>query len=341
MDKYNAMKTIKRICLPRIGVIVLLAGLTWGWAGQAVAQDVDPDSTLTSPAPAPGQEQYVPKVEIKRGLAKVTFSDGRVVVVPVGALGDLMAQYAEDLANNLSPDNAGDGAVNQVWQGIKDELSDEVSKLIGETEEKIMNGISDLVTQLAASIADVGTTPVSEVQRLKKMVKDGYTEAQKITYQNLKVDYAWKKSNTELSSEFTTYYNNLGIKKLFDAMSTTVDDTEKILNQSVFTGSERAYYQNLLTKISNVKDLSSQVNIVCNKGATGSESTATWMTQAERMDILDGTYSTLKDRIKDVMTVQKSLRSTYVYRLEAVARTKYVNTLYNSKSALNHAPPKN
>ncbi|CCH57596.1 hypothetical protein BN8_p06789 (plasmid) [Fibrisoma limi BUZ 3] len=282
----------------------------------------------------------MPKVKIPvLGKATITWPDGRTQKVDRDDLGDVLSDYVEGIANQLSPDNVLGSIVSDitgVYTGIRDELSDEVSNLIGEAENQIMSGISDKIAQLASQIADVGTTPAGEVERLKKMVADGYSAQQKITYQTLKVDYAWKKSHTSLSPEFCSYYKELNIKGLFDAVKFHVQDLNKLLSSPVFTAQERQGYQSLVKSLGDTKDLASAVNIVCNLGANGRGVTVSWMAQGERMDVLDQSATAIKKRLEDIGGLRDELRRIYVYRIAKQQSDEFKQRSFQTKSGLNH-----
>ncbi|WP_018620811.1 hypothetical protein [Spirosoma luteum] len=288
----------------------------------------------------PDMGQYMPIVRVPLiGKATVIFPGQAPIKVSKDDLGDVIGEYVEKLASQLSPDNVL-GSITPDLQGyfssMKDELSDEVSNLIGEQEDKIMEGISDKIAQLASKIADVGTTPAGEVERLKKMVADGYSSQQRITYQTLKVDYAWKKSHTTLSPEFCAYYNELNIKGLFDAAKTHVQDLTKMLSTPVFSAQEQQGYQTLIKSISDMKDLASAVNIVCNLGSNGKGVTVSWMAQGERMEVLDQSATAIKKRLEDIGSLRDELRRIYVYRVARQQSDEFKQGSFQKKSGLNH-----
>lgn len=288
----------------------------------------------------PDYSQYMPIVEVPLiGKATVKFPGQPPIKVAKDDLGDVIGDYVENITNQLSPDNvlgSISDELNNSFNAVKDELSDEVSNLIGEKEDEIMRGISDKIAQLASKIADVGTTPAGEVERLKKMVAAGYSSQQKITYQTLKVDYAWKKSHTALSPEFCAYYKELNIKGLFDAIKKHVQDLDKVLSSPAFTAQERTGYQTLIKSISDTKDLSSAVNIACNLGSDGKGVTVSWMAQGERMDIIDQSAVAIKKRLEDVGSLRNELRRIYVYRIAKQQSDEFKQSTFHKKSGLNH-----
>ena len=309
-----------------VAAVLLVVGQHRAW-GQTDSTDTPPDYS-----------QYMPKVEVPLiGKPTVTFPGQEPIKVSRDDLGDLLADYVEKISNQLSPDdNNSLGDLQSSWSGIKDELSDEVSNLIGEKEDEIMAGISDKIAKIAANLADVGTTPASEVDRLKKMVAKGYTAQQKITYQTLKVDYAWKKWNTTLSPEFCDYYNSLNVKSLFSAVKNQGTQVGTLLSKPVFTAAERQGYHKLLNALTDTRDLTTAVNIVCNKGAGGKQLTLAWMSQGERMDVLDQSAEALKQRLLDIGSFKDQLRQVYVYRYGRLQSSEYMQLNFKKKSALNH-----
>ena len=294
------------------------------------------DTTGTSP----DMSQYMPIVDVPLvGKATVIFPGQPPQKVSKDDLGDVIGNYVENLSNQLSPDNVLGSITSDLtgyFSSIKDELSDEISNLIGEQEDQIMSGISDKIAQLASSIADVGTTPAGEVERLKKMVADGYSAQQKITYQTLKVDYAWKKSHTTLSPEFCSYYKELNIKGLFDAVKAHVQSLNTLLSSPVFTARERQGYQTLIKSVGDTKDLAAAVNIVCNLGSNGRGTTVSWMAQGERMDVLDQSATDIKKRLEAIGGLRDELRRIYVYRIAKQQSEEFKHGSFQKKSGLNH-----
>ena len=320
-----------------LGVVLALTGRGQVW-GQtdSTGTDVTSDTSQTNP----DLKKYMPFVRVPLiGKATVIFPGQSPIKVSKDDLGDLIGNYVENLSNQLSPDNVLESISNSAtgaFSGIKDELSDEVSNLIGEQEDKIMQGISDKIAQLATSIADVGTTPAGEVERLKKMVAEGYSNQQKITYQTLKVDYAWKKSHTSLSPEFCAYYKELNIKGLFDAIQKHTNSLNQLLSSPVFTAQERKGYQSLIKSTAQTNDLAAAVNIVCNVGSDGKGTAVSWMAQGERMDILDQSAMAIKKRLEDIGGLRDELRRIYVYRIGKQQSDEFKQRSFHQKSGLNH-----
>ncbi|WP_338877300.1 hypothetical protein WBJ53_32975 (plasmid) [Spirosoma sp. SC4-14] len=317
-------------------VIAMVMSRFWIMAGLPLAYGQSTDSTGSTP----DLSRYMPIVDVPLiGKATVIFPGQPPIKVSKDDLGDVIGNYVENLANQLSPDNVLGSITNDLtgyFSGMKDELSDEVSNLIGEKEDQIMSGISDKIAQLASKIADVGTTPAGEVERLKKMVAEGYSAQQRITYQTLKVDYAWKKSHTTLSPEFCSYYKELNIKGLFDAVKTHVTDLTKLLSAPVFTAQERQGYQSLIKSVGDTKDLASAVNIVCNLGSNGKGVTVSWMAQGERMDVLDQAAAAIKKRLEAIGGLRDELRRIYIYRIAKLQSDEFKQGSFQKKSGLNH-----
>jgi hypothetical protein len=171
------------------------------------------------------------------------------------------------------------------------------------------------------------------------MVAQGYSAQQKITYQTLKVDYAWKKSHTTLSPEFCSYYNELNIKGLFDAVKTHVQDLNKMLSLPVFTAQERQGYTSLIKAVSNTQDVAASVNIVCNLGSNGKGVTVSWMSQGERIDVLDQSAIAIKKRLEAIGSLRDELRRIYVYRMAKQQSDEFKQGSFQKKSGLNHVYP--
>ena len=308
--------------------LLLLTGL------QTLKAQTDSSSTT------PNYDQYIPIIDVPLiGKPTVTFPGQAPIKVSKDDLGDVVGNYMENLVNQLSPDNVLSSIESDLlgtYSHIKDELSDEVSALIGEKEDEIMKGISDKIAQLASKIADVETTPASEVERLKKMVAKGYSAQQRITYQTLKVDYAWKKSHTTLSGEFCAYYKELNIKGLIDGLKKHVNDLNKMLASPVFSAQERQGYESLIKSTADTRDIAVAVNIVCNLGGNGKSVTTSWMAQGERMDVLDQSASAAKKRLEEIGILRDDLRRIYVYRMAKQQSDEFKQGSFQKKSGLNH-----
>lgn len=219
-----------------------------------------------------------------------------------------------------------------IFGGLKDDLTSEIEGIIGETEDAIMQGIKDELNDLLGNalgqLFDV--SPISAVKSLQSMVKDGLSKQQKIEYQNYKVDFAWKKAHMELSPAFATYYKELNLSQLTDAIQTTRKAADKFLNTQAFTSKEADAMRSALNEVADTGDLEAEVKTVINLG-----SKAIWMSEGERLSALNSVRTDLYDRIKRMNQTLSLIRATYQYRSREIAKNAYRQGLYRQDSNLN------
>lgn len=219
-----------------------------------------------------------------------------------------------------------------IFGGLKDDLTSEIEGIIGETEDAIMQGIKDELNDLLGNalgqLFDV--SPISAVKSLQSMVKDGLSKQQKIEYQNYKVDFAWKKAHMELSPAFATYYKELNLSQLTDAIQTTRKTADKFLNTQAFTSKEADAMRSALNEVADTGDLEAEVKTVINLG-----SKAIWMSEGERLSALNSVRTDLYDRIKRMNQTLSLIRATYQYRSREIAKNAYRQGLYRQDSNLN------
>ncbi len=216
--------------------------------------------------------------------------------------------------------------------GLGDDLTDEIENIIGETENSIMQGIQDelnnLLSNALGQLFDV--SPISAVNSLQSMVKDGLSKQQKIEYQNYKVDYAWKKAHMELSPAFATYYKELNLNQLTDAIQASKKAAEKFLNTSAFTSSEADVMRQALSNVADTGDLEAEVKTIINIG-----SKPVWMSEGERLSALNTVRTDLYDRIKRMNQTLNLIRASYQFRSREIAKNAYRQSLYNRDTNLN------
>jgi hypothetical protein len=249
------------------------------------------------------------------------------MVVPAEKLGDVMAAYTEGLAAVLDQD-VGPAAINRAWGGIRDEISGEVESLLGEAENAIMQGIGDQMESLVGQV--LNASPVSEVVRLRRMMKDGLSKQQKMAYQDLKVDVAWRKAHTELSASFVEYYNALDIKSKFKWVSTQASQCERALASAWLTAAETALYRESVEGLADVADLTADVNTVCNRGKSG-----VWMAESERITLLDEVVADLHRRAVALQSLHQQLRTAAVHRKKTATENTQLRSLYRPCTRLN------
>lgn len=224
------------------------------------------------------------------------------------------------------------GPVQSIIGGLADDLTGEIENLIGETENSIMQGIQDelnnLLSNALGQLFDV--SPISAVNSLQSMVKDGLSKQQKIEYQNYKVDYAWKKAHTELSPAFATYYKELNLNQLTDAIQASKKAAEKFLSTSAFTSTEADVMRQALSNVADTGDLEAEVKTIINLG-----SKPVWMSEGERLSALNTVRTDLYDRIKRMNQSLNLIRASYQFRSREIAKNAYRQGLYNSNTNLN------
>ena len=224
------------------------------------------------------------------------------------------------------------GPIQSIVGGLSDDLTKEIENIIGETENSIMQGIQDQLNSLLSNalgqLFDV--SPISAVNSLQSMVKDGLSKQQKIEYQNYKVDYAWKKAHTELSPAFATYYKELNLNQLTDAIQSSKKAAEKFLNTSAFTASEADVMRQALSNVADTGDLEAEVKTIINLG-----NKPVWMSEGERLSALNTVRTDLYDRIKRMNQTLNLIRASYQFRSREIAKNAYRQGLYNSNTNLN------
>lgn len=290
-----------------------------------------PTPPISAAAPADSTAPAMPLVLPVPGSANKLFTvvlPGQPpMVVPAEKLGDVIAAYTEGLTDGLDQD-FGSAVINRAWGSVRDELSGEVENLLGEAENVIMQGISDQVESLVGQVLNV--SPVSEVARLRRMMKDGLSKQQKMAYQDLKVDVAWRKSHTELSASFVEYYNALDIKSKFKWVSTQASQCERALASAWLTAGEATLYRGSVQQLADVVDLTTDVNIVCNRGKSG-----VWMGESERIALLDEVVADLHRRAVALQSLHQQLRTAAVHRKKTAAENAQLRGLYRLDTHLN------
>lgn len=312
---------------------LLLSGLT---VANAQNGTIAEDTASTNLTP----QGLIPAVIVPRiGKATVVFPGQAPIKVKKEELGDVLDAYAQEITQRYAPSYAeaeSNGGLLP-FTGSSDGLSSEIEQILGESEQTIMSGIKDELQQLIGNA--LNTSPVSEVVRLKKMVKDAYTKQQRVAYQEYKVDFAWKKAHTELSKGFVSYYSKLNLKDSFAAVERAYGECRAILTDPVFTATESAECEKQLKVLAESKDLTSEVNIVCNRGegsSSGGEKTV-WMSEAERVTILDQVHDELMDRLNQLLDYRQKLLGVVSYRYKQAYRNQSAQRLYKENSALNRS----
>ncbi|WP_345246457.1 hypothetical protein [Nibrella saemangeumensis] len=327
---------MRRHFLRQVGIALLLGCIT---SGAMAASGWVPTKAVmasdTTDDPAQPQNPQVPFVREVKGsggkLMEVTFPGQSPMQVPSAKLGEVLASYTEGLVSQLFP-NYGPALIQRGWSGVKDEITEEVEQILGELENDLMNGIKDEIEQLAQQALGslLNISPISEVARLRKMVKDGMSKHQKIEYQNYKVDYAWKKAHTELSENFVSYYEKKELKKKFQMVSMQEEGGQKLLNSGVFTPAEQQQYGKILSTLSFTDDLAAEVKTACNLSQT-----AVWMSEGERINVLDMVEEDLFTRVKSLKAYNAEIAKAATARRKQLMQNRLTKSLYREGTKLN------
>lgn len=212
--------------------------------------------------------------------------------------------------------------------GIQDDITRQIEDILGETERDIMQGIKDELMNILGDLLNV--SPTSEVARLRKMMKEGFSRQQKIEYQDYKVNYEWKKAHTELSPTFVKFYDQLNLKSDFDQVGNVAMPIKTLLNKGVFSTGEAATYRKIVDQLANTNDLAMEVRFTVNLGQK-----AVWMSEGERVKILENVQQELTQRQQALRAVSGELQRAYAYRAKQSYEATAARSFYKEKSSLN------
>lgn len=228
-----------------------------------------------------------------------------------------MSKYLEDAHDEIERENGGeesdeefDNAGGGQGSGFGDDISNEVDKILGESGGVIMSGIKKEIGKVLSKF--LNASPAGEIVQLKKMVKEGYSKAQKIAYQDLKVDYAWQKSHTELSQPFINYYSMLDVKTQFSGFGDLQAKGLRMVNANpkLLLTAERQSFAARINAI-DTEDLESNVRLLTNKGQQ-----AVWMSEADRVKALEESLAELEGRKNAVKRINQELAITLKNRVD-------------------------
>lgn len=209
-----------------------------------------------------------------------------------------------------------------------DDITRQIEDILGETERDIMQGIKDELMNILNDILNV--SPTSEVARLRKMMKEGFSRQQKIEYQDYKVNFEWKKAHTELSPTFVKFYDKLDIQADFGQVSNAAKPVQKLLNQSVFSANEVSAYRTIVEQLANTDDLAMEVRFTVNLGQK-----PVWMSEGERVKVLEHVQEELAERQRALRTVASELQRAYAYRAKQAYEAAAAKAFYKDKSSIN------
>lgn len=304
-----------------LGLLLGLIGPVWGYL-PAFGQTTDPVSTTgswnpsTDPLFNPNDPSTWPPSYDPSKPGSLSMAPGYVPSVdPIGEhLGD----------DGTSGSSSFGSFVGQKVTTYADKVKSEVENLIGEYEDQILQGLTDalegwLMSQLQSLL---GASPIRSVEALKKLMKDAYTKQQKIDYQQLKVDFAEQKGNTELSAGFSDYYKTLHLKEHAQAVEYTIKQINSMASNKVFTASEQSQLQALIGGLSDMSDIVNEV-----KFATNHSSSTAYMAEADRIRTLDEAYKRILDREKRAQSVKAKVKAVFVYRMKDAQRDNTLDDL--------------
>ena len=217
---------------------------------------------------------------------------------------------------------------DRMGQGTDDDITRQIEGILGEAERDIMQGIKDEMMNILGDLLNV--SPTSEVARLRKMMKEGFSRQQKIEYQDYKVNYEWKKAHTELSPTFVKFYDQLNLKSDFTQVGNVANPIRLSLNKGVFAPGEATAYRKIVDQLANTDDLAMEVRFTVNLGQK-----AVWMSEGERVKILENVQHELADRQRALRAVHGELQRAYAYRAKQAYEAAAARSFYREKSSLN------
>ena len=304
-----------------LGLFFSLLGPATGY-GLVYGQSTDPVSTTgswnpsTDPTFNPDDPSTWPPSYDPSKPGSLSMDPGNVPDVdPIGEhLGD----------DGTSGSSSFGSFIGQKVSTYADKVKTDVENLIGEYEDQILAGLTDalegwLMSQLQSLL---GASPLRSVEALKKLMKDAYSKQQKIDYQQLKVDFAEQKGNTELSAGFSDYYKTLHLKEHAQAVEFTINQINQMAGSKVFTASEQSQLQAVIGGLADMSDIVNEV-----KFATNHSSTTAYMAEADRIRTLDEAYKRILDREKRAQSVKAKIKAVFVYRLKDAQRDTTLDDL--------------
>lgn len=235
----------------------------------------------------------------------------------------------DPIGEHVGDDNTGGSSSFGQWAGQKvstyaDKVKSDVESLIGEYEDQILQGLTDaLEGWLISQIQNLlGASPLRSVEALKKLMKDAYTKQQKIDYQQLKVDFAEQKGNTELSAGFSDYYKASHLKEHAKVVESTVADINKMASSKVFTPAEQQQLQAVIGQLGDMSDIVNEVKFVTNHS-----STTAYMAEADRIRTIDENLKRIQDRSKRALALKTKIKAVYAFRLKDSNRNLVLDDL--------------
>lgn len=221
-----------------------------------------------------------------------------------------------------------------------DQIDQELSGIIGEQVSSIMQGLTDQISDLANQLINsavsqlINASPIGEVKSLKDLLKEGFSKQQRIDYQQYRVNYEEKKARTELSTAFTTYYSKLDLNGAVSRVNNRKQLVSTLIAKPAFMTAEKTVVQQALSRYGSVDDVVEEVKTACNlNGGT------VWMSEAERVKVLEYAQKELAKRDRNLMNLYRQLANAYVYRQRDQARKQAVAGYFNPGTALNRTAP--
>ena len=252
---------------------------------------------------------------------------------------DLMtkiSEYSKGLLNSVT------GQIgSQVTQGLgqlsqytSDRIDDELTAIIGESVTSLMQGLQDLaLNELQDMLSSVlQASPIGEVDSLKELIKDASKKQAKIDYQQYKVQYEDKKAHTELSSHFTSYYDKVDLYSLLQEVRRELGNARKILTMVTLPPAQRSALGADLARIGNLEAIVDDVKTITNTNGT-----SVWMSEAERVALVDDAQLKLQDRLQTVTNFKILLLQSREQQLKGQYRARTLSGMYADDTQLNRS----
>lgn len=290
---------------------------------------------------ADGQTIYLIEYPLATGMASETVTGDTA-----------LSQKMQDYANSFQPggsnynlgmsgsssgsgsgSSSGSGSGSSgFWGGISDAIDQELGSILNESVNDIMSGLKAEIESLAASAiaSALDASPIGEVISLKDMLKEAFSKQQKIEYQEYKVKFEDQAAHTKLSSTFTNYYDVLNLPDKIKKIGKQVGSINTLLNSNVWTSKERQGLASALGQAADTSDLEDEVKTACNKNGT-----EVWMSEAERVKVLDHANVQINLRAKLLNSYRVKLTNAMTFRLREMAKNRAMSGMYSSNTSLN------
>jgi len=320
--------SMRRVYSLVVGLVLLLV-LIWVGGGESLAQTTSVISVDSS-----GVKTYLIQFPDGNPADQYAYGDDELRSILTN-YGVSVANNAVNQAGSSGNNNSGLGATignfaNSTWNGIKDDIDREIQGILQEGVEDIMNGIKDQLMNYVMSLLD--STPITEVNSMKRLLKDAYSKQQKVQYQDYKVEYAEMKSQTELSSGFVKYYNALDLRKQLEGFSTQVENSRKLAGTRFFSSGQKQASRQVLDRIGDTDALVEDVKTACNLNQG-----TVYMSEADRVKVLEAARADIRQRQTQLASLNQFLSKVYSARVSAYQRQEQTRSMYAPGSVLNRS----